>query len=581
MLFLTMLVLQGEELNIQHFVFCISCMILLGTTIFIAYFRKYELDIVDIVMFLAYLYVSFNEYQLYSYNRTDTYTIQLHFVLYFACRIIFYYLDLKHIIVCSIDILAIFQSLIGTGQLIGVLNSRHTLFPVTGTFLNPGSFGNFLSVIGVIIVLYVYSNYSIFKYRQTKYLYDKETVLFITTYYLSIAALFFIVIMLVLSKSRSALLGFFFPLIIFILNKKSIRQYIIKLRYKKAFLLLGILLLLLFFFELYCVRPESANVRLHIWKVSLCEIDKSAVTGTGLGSFPKQFIIKQERFYEKHGFESKWVKYADTPYYAFNEYLNIVYESGAIGLFFFILIMFLILKKQLSCDHNQIFAFGIISILIISLTSYPLHIIKISIILMVLMSKNEYSWKGLIPYKFSSFFLFLIFVATALKLPYYLSSVNATAKWETMKQLSNVSLIEIRQKSDFEKLYNHLKGNDRFMIDYGVFLKNKRENLKSIEILQLGYAISNNPDFPLLLADINASLGNEYEAEQYYKKAFSMVPNRIIPLYLLAIFYYDTEQYKKFKNLANYIINFNPKIRSEQTDRIKNDISNLLNISHN
>lgn len=74
---------------------------------------------------------------------------------------------------------------------------------------------------------------------------------------------------------------------------------------------------------------------------------------------------------------------------------------------------------------------------------------------------------------------------------------------------------------------------------------------------------------------------NEYEAEQYYKKAFSMVPNRIIPLYLLAIFYYDTEQYKKFKNLANYIINFNPKIRSEQTDRIKNDISNLLNISHN
>ena len=54
------------------------------------------------------------------------------------------------------------------------------------------------------------------------------------------------------------------------------------------------------------------------------------VTGTGIGTFSKQYIIAQEKFYAKHGFESNWVKYADTPYYAFNEYLNIIYETGII-----------------------------------------------------------------------------------------------------------------------------------------------------------------------------------------------------------------------------------------------------------
>lgn len=90
--------------------------------------------------------------------------------------------------------------------------------------------------------------------------------------------------------------------------------------------------------------------------------------------------------------------------------------------------------------------------------------------------------------------------------------------------------------------------------------------------------ISNNPDFALLLADINAGLGNEYEAEWYYKKAFMMVPNRLSPLYLLAIFYYDTKQYVKFRYLADRIANFCPKVRSDRTDRMKKDVIDLLNI---
>lgn len=68
--------------------------------------------------------------------------------------------------------------------------------------------------------------------------------------------------------------------------------------------------------------------------------------------------------------------------------------------FFSFSFLFFIIKKQLS-GNNRIFAYGIISILIISCTSYPLHLIPIIIVLVVLMSLRENSDRGVIPCKFT------------------------------------------------------------------------------------------------------------------------------------------------------------------------------------
>lgn len=576
----TMFISQGEELNLQHFLLAIASTTLLCEALFIVYLRKYKFDIIDISIFVAYLYLIWvNEYHIAPSGGSDTYTIQLLFVLYFACRIIFYYFDVKHILICLLAVSGIFQSLVGAGQFLGILDSRHALFSVTGTFLNPGPFGGFLAVIGVIMVLYVASNYSLFVVcHQRDIRRGKKAMLFRASYYLSLIASIFIIIMLVLSGSRSALLGFVIPITIFILTTRRVWSRINRLRYKKALLPIGLLAILIIMTIGYYIRPESVNSRLHIWQVSLCELDGSVLIGTGIGTFPKQYSIAQEKFYAKHGFESNWVKYADTPYYAFNEFLNIVYETGVVGLLFFIFILLSIIKKQLSCDNNRIFAYGIISILIISFTSYPLHLIPISVVLVVLMSRRECVEKGIIPRKLMLLMLSSIFIFTALRVPYYLATVNATMRWEEVKHRSDMSIIEIREESDFSELYDRLAANDRFLLNYAVFLKNRRDYSRSIEILKKGHAISNNPDFALLLADINADLGTECEAEWYYKKAFMMVPNRLSPLYLLAIFYYDTGQYAKFRCLADRITNFCPKVKSNLTDRMKKDISDLLSI---
>jgi len=239
--------------------------------------------------------------------------------------------------------------------------------------------------------------------------------------------------------------------------------------------------------------------------------------------------------------------------------------------------LFFIIKKQLS-GNNRIFAYGIISILIISCTSYPLHLIPIIIVLVVLMSLRENSDRGVIPCKFTLLMLSSMFIFTTLRLPDYLATVNTTMRWEKSKHRSEMCIFEIRKESDFLDNYDRLANNDRFLLDYAIFLKNKMNYIRSIEILKKGHTISNNPDFALLLAELYASLGNAYKAEQYYKKAFAMVPSRLTPLYLLAIFYYDNKQYAKFRCLANRITNFCPKIRSVHTDKMKKDIIDMLDI---
>lgn len=155
------------------------------------------------------------------------------YILHFC--IILHCFHVKYILICLLAVTEIFQSLVGTGQFLGILDSRHTSFSVTGTFLNPGPFGIFLAVLGVIMVLHIISNYSLFAvYRKQDTQYDKTAMLFQASYYLSLIASIFIIIMLVLSGSRSALLGFGIPIAIFILTTRRIRTELI-IKTQKSF----------------------------------------------------------------------------------------------------------------------------------------------------------------------------------------------------------------------------------------------------------------------------------------------------------------------------------------------------------
>ena len=58
------------------------------------------------------------------------------------------------------------------------------------------------------------------------------------------------------------------------------------------------------------------------------------------------------------------------------------------------------------------------------------------------------------------------------------------------------------------------------------------------------------------------ALGKYREAEDRYKHAFYIVPNRLYPLYLLAKLYHEEGDTAKFMYIADKISSFPPKVES-------------------
>jgi len=82
---------------------------------------------------------------------------------------------------------------------------------------------------------------------------------------------------------------------------------------------------------------------------------------------------------------------------------------------------------------------------------------------------------------------------------------------------------------------------------------------KSDAILRMGTEISSDPMFWNVMGNNSLALWKYREAEDRYKHAFYMVPNRLYPLYLLAKLYHEEGDTAKFMYMAEKIASFPQK----------------------
>ena len=78
-------------------------------------------------------------------------------------------------------------------------------------------------------------------------------------------------------------------------------------------------------------------------------------------------------------------------------------------------------------------------------------------------------------------------------------------------------------------------------------------------------------------------MGNNYKdmkhddlAEQAYQKAFSVMPNRLYPLYQLMMLYHDGGNKQKAKEMAKRVVKMKPKIESPATKDMKKKAEEIL-----
>lgn len=265
-------------------------------------------------------------------------------------------------VLATLCIVAFVQAFYGVLQHLSILRSHHKAFKVTGTFFNPAPFAGYLAAsLPVILGGALY----FFNHKPIKYL---SIFLFIAITVLGA---------IVFAKSRAAWLAVVVSTIyLFSLLHKSMNLsvYPIKFSFWNKFqnfkyrnpIVFALIasLIVVSAWKLYSIRPESANGRLLVWKSTAQLIADYPVTGVGTGQYAAKYMHYQAE-YLKNSNNKEEILLAENTIFTFNEFIRIAAEQGFPGLFFALLLIFIIFQPVQTNDLNFIVAkSGLLSILI-------------------------------------------------------------------------------------------------------------------------------------------------------------------------------------------------------------------------
>lgn len=520
----------------------------------------------------------------------------LAFCLYFLLRIFIVQTDsAKYVLVFFFIITGLVEAIWGMRQLYGYTYSHHYLFKTTGSFHNPGPYAGYLAVVLPAALYFILRNYKVSKQEFKNVLFP-----FRSHYVISIITFVAIIAILPVTMSRSSWVaaagGCIFVVVFSLLQKERKATFASLFRkYRSKILLvsfIGISAIALCSLFIYNVKKDSADGRMLIWKVSSQMLSANRI-GVGLGNFPGVYGEQQAKYFES-GLASDRERYiAGNPQYAFNEYLQMYIELGTVPFIFFI--MAIASTIYIGIKRREIALTGsFISLLILSLLSYPLNILPFVIVIAFLMAlcvsrKHQISYsddlRNFYVYDFhtrnkqnrliiSSFlfvFVIVIFLCVHNRYPSYQAYKDWTRASVFFDSGSYKAALEVH-----ERIYPHLHDQPLFMFQYGQCLSKLEKFEESNFILRQATAISCDPMIYNIIGKNHQSLGDYAEAEKCYKKAASIVPHRIYPYYLLAKMYAEKGCYNDFSNMAKFVLDKKVKVDSPAVKEMKDEILGML-----
>ena len=263
---------------------------------------------------------------------------------------------------------------------------------------------------------------------------------------------------------------------------------------------------------------------------------------------------------------------ADVPDGAYNILLKIIIEQGVVGGMMAILFVIVALKG-LSKSSKPLF-YGIVALLVFAMFSYPFDLLPYKVIAVLIVAWSE---------SFGNNRLFEIGRVKILLLSLFLGF----ASWQAGKVASDSYKIEKESYmslgfTDFysvEETYEWLSAendNHEFLFSFGKKLREEGRYNESNAILRQGTRCSADPMFYVLMGNNYRDIKHYDLAEQAYNKAFSVMPNRLYPLYQLMLLYQDSGNRQKAKAMAKRVIEMKPKIESRATMDMKEKAREFL-----
>ena len=539
-----------------------------------------KINKIDLMVFMYFFYVAVNKFftlgSLYDY----------YFILLSLCVLCYFIvkeyirIQLKkksgnmYFFFYAFYTIVIIELLHGLMQATNMVpDLKYSPFVVGGVFCNPGAYANF------IVILLPYSVIGLFFLVKSKSMKICSLLVMLLSLFL-----------LVVSQSRTAWIACI-ALTIFILKQKySFSKYLWKLKNIYRFIIIGLCCIAFLGGGsfLYKYKLDSANGRLFIWENSLKLIQEKPLLGHGFSMFHKEFSMLQCNYFINNK-DSSYAMLAGEVRSAFNDYLEIAVDFGAIGLIIFIFMIIVMikpffLKNALPVYNQHLFqAAGLsnITALICSLFSYPLH--TGSILIMFFFNSAviaAYYSRSIIKATLSMSIIRLVsaFCITGFMffLIHHINVIKSIGKWKQAVEYINQRKLN-EAETLFSDSYPKLRHNYRYLQSYGSYLQIKGDYAAGIECLKKTTERLYNKDIFLFMGHCYMGLNETKKAEECYFKACHFVPYLFVPKSYLFNLYRKTNNIPKALELAHEIVIQKVKVYSPEVGKIKSDAARFIN----
>lgn len=471
-------------------------------------------------------------------------------MLYFSLRVVWAQSGVSRRTVCRIAaaLLAIcggYEAWIGLCQLYGDEPSLHDRYPLTGSFFNPGPYSAYLAVAWSVCVAYLVG-------RNL----DGLRISVFSSWQRGLCFCLFLGMCMALPATWSRAAFIACAVVWLFLFGPRYRRY---WPWALGIAVGGSVLL-------YFLKQGSADSRLLIWAVSLRAWGDSLWWGEGIGGFFRIFSEKQTLFFHSHT-DAFWTASAGVPDYAFNELLKIGVEQGIIGVLFALAAAGMV-GRRLWLSFRPL-AYGWLALCVFALFSYPFSLLPfqlLAVLFAFLSAATGSRQKGV--FRLRPVWGIPL-VGMSIAAGFWLNRavaprVEAAREYALLAGLNDRTFLK-----DYEAMYPALNDNPYFLFDYGKMLRGQNRFNDSNALLQEGAMLSCDPMFLVLMGHNYRSLGAPRMAEESYQKAFSLLPNRMYPLYCLLDFYVSEGDTDRAMERARQICRFSPKISSKATEEMQ------------
>lgn len=423
-------------------------------------------------------------------------------------------LRLLHLIIFMLLVLMSAQLFMGVMQLVGIIESRHSYYIITGSFYNSGPYACFLSI-EFPIALHMIANCNN-KFQK----------------WVGMGIVLCCAILIPATMSRTAIIACVIGGIIAMSGKWNLK------RLGKSKLLIAGILCVNIAGGIYLIKKDSADGRFLMWKVAAQAVMEVPPTGVGWTNVAGTYGEAQEKYFASGNGSEQEILVADAPEYVFNEYFQIAIAYGpAVAIMTVALITggFIIAVR----NKNYGFAGSIAAVATVMFASYPLQFPLFAVtIALILIGGWLSSPSGIIT-----------FTATAI-------IVVITCLFLTHSETRDV-------RNDFAVAHSLHRGRNY-----------RKSNALLIGMLPQ----SADPMILNIIGKNYQSLGMGDSAEYYLQKSVNRCPNRLYPHYLLMQLYGDTSYLNPAarQREARILLDMKEKIPSPAVEEMREEAKSVL-----